>query len=222
MSEPIPVVDHRDGWLLVDKPAGVDMHDDDGKPGLVTRVRRERELAELLPVHRLDKLTSGLVLLATDAASCELLAAQFRERTVDKHYLALSADKPKKKQGRIVGDMARARRGDWKLLRSRENPAITRFVSHSAGAGRRLFLLRPLTGRTHQLRVALKSLGSPVLGDARYGGEPADRGYLHAWSLGFDWLGERLGYRRLPADGDHWPALDDELLADLQQRLSSD
>lgn len=221
MSTPISVVDRRDGWLLVDKPAGVDMHDDEGTPGLVTQVRKQEQLAELMPVHRLDKLTSGLVLLATDAASCELLAAQFRERTVDKLYLALSAHKPKKKQGKIVGDMAKARRGDWKLLRSSDNPAITRFVSSSAGPGLRLFLLKPFTGRTHQLRVVLKSLGSPVLGDARYGGEAADRGYLHAWSLGFNWQGERLSYRRLPVFGERWPAVDELRLDELQQRLPS-
>jgi tRNA pseudouridine32 synthase/23S rRNA pseudouridine746 synthase len=214
----IPVIAQSDGWLLIDKPAGLDMHSKDGEQGLVSRVSAEQD-QPLFPVHRLDKLTSGLVLLATSAESCELLAAQFRARSVDKLYLALATDKPKKKQGAIIGDMARARRGDWKLLRSRENPAITRFVSHSILPGLRLFLLKPQTGRTHQLRVALKSLGSPVLGDVRYSGGEADRGYLHACSLSFDWQGERRCFRQLPTAGERWPQLDNVLLDDLQQRL---
>jgi len=61
--------------------------------------------------------------------------------------------------------MLKARRGAWKLARSKESPALTEFVSTSLGQGLRLFLLRPYTGKTHQLRVAMKSLGAPIIGD---------------------------------------------------------
>ena len=118
---------------------------------------------------------------------------------VKKQYLAISDHKPKKKQGLIQGDMAKGRRGAWLLTRSQENPAITRFTSLSLGEGRRLFFLSPLTGKTHQLRVAMKSLGAPILRDALYGGSPADRVYLHAWRLSLVYGGEPWRFELAPA-----------------------
>jgi len=79
-----------------------------------------------------------------------------------------------------------ARNGSWKLLRSVENPAVTQFFSFGLTPGLRLYLLKPHTGKTHQLRVALKSLGVPLLGDTRYGADKSDRAYLHAWQLAFE------------------------------------
>lgn len=73
----------------------------------------------------------------------------------------------------------------FKLLRTKENPAITQFFSTSVGDGLRLYLLKPLSGKTHQLRVALASLGVPILGDALYGSDVSDRCYLHAYCLHF-------------------------------------
>ncbi|MCD8531217.1 MAG: hypothetical protein LRY66_07610 [Saccharospirillaceae bacterium] len=82
--------------------------------------------------------------------------------------------------------MTKGRNGSWMLQRSSSNPAITRFISHfDERRQTRLFLLKPLTGRTHQLRVALKSLGAAIDGDSRYAGDPADRTYLHAFMLCF-------------------------------------
>jgi tRNA pseudouridine32 synthase/23S rRNA pseudouridine746 synthase len=118
--------------------------------------------------------------------------------------------------------MAPARRGAWKLLRSTDDPAITRFDSCSlkgfapdataggpGGApvrdGLRLFLLKPETGRTHQLRVALKSLGAPVLGDALYGAAAdavgEDRMCLHAAALRLRLDGEAIQAVAPPEEG---------------------
>jgi len=148
---------------------------------------------------------------------------------VHKYYVALSAKRPKKKMGTVSGEMTRARRGAWRLVKrpstdesdeARDDNegddstrvtrngspqvATTKFVSRGllkpksaerdSRGGRdetkknaralRFFALRPLTGRTHQLRVALKSLGAPILGDALYAGKEEarkeDRAYLHA------------------------------------------
>lgn len=119
-----------------------------------------------------------------------LLLLCYRERRVAKYYVALSARKPQRKQGSVTGDMARGRSSSWKLLRSSSDPAVTRFQSYSLAAvqpGLRLYLLKPETGRTHQLRVAMKSLGAAILGDALYGSAPAaaeqERMYLHAAAL---------------------------------------
>lgn len=100
--------------------------------------------------------------------------------------------------------MAKSRRSQYKLLRSTDNPAVTQFFSWSVAEGLRLYLLKPHSGKTHQLRVALSSLGVPILGDTLYGGSAvdADRGYLHAYALEFEWRGQTLRYLSLPSQGD--------------------
>ncbi|WP_051298353.1 TIGR01621 family pseudouridine synthase [Marinobacterium litorale] len=198
---------HTD-FIVIDKFPDISVHRDQAECGLVTRI--EADLGrKLWLVHRLDKMTSGLLLLATSKAACEALARQFREHRIEKYYLALCDRKPNKKQGRVIGDMARSRRSGWRLLKSRENPAITEFYSRSAGPGLRLVLCRPATGQTHQIRVALKSLGAPIIGDPLYheSVQPApDRGYLHAWQLCFTMGDEAFRFIAPPLNGALWSA----------------
>lgn len=181
-------------FLVIDKQPGIGMHDEGGEPGLlnpglVNRVKADTGLT-LYPVHRLDKMTSGLVLLARTTEANRTLSMAFAAREVSKQYLALSDRKPKKKQGWVKGDMQKGRGGSWMLTRSLDNPAISWFDSVSVREGLRLYRIKPQTGKTHQIRVALKSIGAPILGDERYGGTRADRGYLHAWRLRFTLAGE--------------------------------
>lgn len=198
------VIAREDAFVVIDKAAGISVHRDSREQGLLPMVAAELGLERLYLVHRLDSLTSGLLLLATSAGSCAVLAAQFAERSVEKFYIALTDRRPARKQGTVQGDMVRSRNGSWRLSRDTVNPAITRFTSCGVGEGLRLVLLKPETGRTHQLRVALKSLGAPIVGDRRYGGSAADRGYLHAMALRFDWAGERRGYVVMPGSGQHF------------------
>lgn len=199
------VVDITDDYFVLNKHPGVSMHKDDTEAGLVMRVAHWAGAEQLFPVHRLDKMTSGLVLLARTAEAASVLSTQFQSRTVEKYYLALSDMKPRKKQGLIKGDMEKARRGSWKLCKTQYNPALTQFFSHSVAPGLRLFLLKPHTGKTHQLRVALKSIGAPIIGDQRYhsaAAAPQARGYLHAYQIAFDWRGQRKKYRSVPTSGE--------------------
>ncbi|GGK69531.1 TIGR01621 family pseudouridine synthase [Amphritea balenae] len=192
-------------YLVIDKAPGISVHRDQAETGLVTRVARDQGVEQLFLVHRLDKMTSGLMLLAKSSAVAAQLAELFRERRIEKYYIALSDNKPSKKQGLIKGDMMKARRGSWKLNKTAENPALTRFFSCAPVPGIRLFLVKPLTGKTHQIRVALKSIGAAIIGDERYHAtteELADRGYLHAWCLAFDWRGERKEYCCEPVSGE--------------------
>lgn len=195
------IVDETDQLVVISKAPGIAFQNHQQVQG-VYRLLSSDLNRRLFPVHRLDKLTSGLLVFAKSPQVCALLAEQFRARSVTKFYLALVADKPKKKQGRIQGDMEKARGGAWKLTRDRQNPAITLFKSYSAKPGLRLLLLKPLTGKTHQLRVAMKSLGSPIIGDTLYGGRPADRAYLHSYCLGFELAGETYRYLDLPQQGE--------------------
>lgn len=193
--------EHPD-FLVAIKPAGLSFHQEDGEAGFVEVLRQALDDMPLWPVHRLDKLTSGLLLFAKSAEAARYFGEAFAEHRINKYYLALSDKKPSKKQGWIKGAMEKGRGGSWRLCREGELKATTQFFSYGdIQTGKRLFVLRPLSGRTHQLRVALKSLGSPILGDERYGGTPADRGYLHAWALDFDYQGEQQQILLAPETG---------------------
>ncbi|MGO1297802.1 MAG: TIGR01621 family pseudouridine synthase [Vibrio sp.] len=183
------LLEHSD-FVVINKHPGISVHKDDGETMLLQEVAKVTNDAQLFLVHRLDKMTSGVLLLARHATAARLLSQQFAQRAVNKWYLAIGAKKPKKKQGTIIGDMTRSRRSAWKLETTRENPAVTQFLSVAAQPGQRLFLCKPYTGKTHQIRVALKSVGSAILGDPIYHqAAAADRGYLHAFVLQFTYDG---------------------------------
>ncbi|WP_261844733.1 TIGR01621 family pseudouridine synthase [Aliamphritea ceti] len=205
----IQLIADTEDFLLINKPAGISVHKDDQDAGLVMLLQTGLKLPELYLVHRLDRMTSGLLLLAKRKTVAAELGRQFEQRRMTKFYMALSQTKPKKKQGLICGDMLKARRGSWKLAPSQDNPALTQFFSHGLGGGLRVFLLRPVTGKTHQLRVALKSIGAPILGDSRYSGVAAERGYLHAWYLGFELSGQIYRFSCVPQETEwrqaEWP-----------------
>lgn len=198
------ILRHQD-FIVIDKPAGISVHRDGEAAGLTALLAAQTGRERLWLVHRLDKGTSGVLLLACNPNAAAELCAVFAERRTEKTYWALSDRKPSKKQGRIKGGMEKARRGAWKLTRSGEHPAVTDFTSRSLAPGLRLFELHPQTGRTHQLRVAMKSLGSPILGDTLYGGSPAGRLFLHASSLVFPYQGQT--YRAEAPPDAAWTAL---------------
>lgn len=197
------LAEHRD-FLVINKVCSCNFHSQGDEPGLLAQVRASTGLP-LWPVHRLDKMTSGLLLLARSEQAAADFGHLFAGRALEKYYLAIGRGKPKKKQGLIAGDMLRSRRRAWKLSGTRDNPAITQFFSAALAPGLRAFLLRPHTGKTHQLRVALNSLGSPVAGDDIYDAAHAaqyDRGYLHAWCLRFLWRGEPCQFLAEPEAGE--------------------
>lgn len=195
-----PVFEHTD-FFVFEKPPGASFHSEDSA-GFFAILAEQNPVETLFPVHRLDKITSGLMLVARNKPAAQQLGKMFESHAIKKTYIAIADHKPSKKQGTVSGDMQRTRDGNWKLLHSRNNPAITRFTSHSLAPNLRLFVLSPQTGRTHQLRVMMKSLGSPILGDTRYGGTVADRGYLHASRLQFEWHGQHIDINLMPASGE--------------------
>lgn len=199
------VIAHTADFIVIYKKPGVSFHSESGSAGLFETVRQQEGLSTLYPVHRLDKITSGLLVMAKTAEANLALVEQFRLRHIEKYYFAISNKKPNKKQGSIKGDMAPARCGAWKLLNSQTNPALTQFFSKSVGEKRRLFIVKPHTGKTHQIRVALKSLGAPIMGDGLYNhGEGADRAYLHAYSIAFTLAGNEYRYSELPREGEYF------------------
>jgi tRNA pseudouridine32 synthase/23S rRNA pseudouridine746 synthase len=206
------IADETD-FLVINKSAKVHFHSQDGSAGVMAQLEQDLE-RKLYSVHRLDTMTSGLLLFAKSSTAAATFTAMFSTHQVQKYYLALAKGKPKKKQGSIIGDMTKSRRSMYKLLRSTENPAITQFFSQSITDGLRLYLLKPLSGKTHQLRVALASIGVPILGDALYGGAAADRGYLHAYMLQFEFNGRAYEYCCQPLSGECF--VDDRVKNQLQ------
>lgn len=200
----IQIIDEQPSFIVVHKPHGIGFHQEDNQPGLFQKVKTQFNLTDLYPVHRLDKITSGIVIFAKTAEAATEFGKLFENKQVEKYYLALAKGKPSKKQGLIKGDMGKARRGAWKLLRSQENPAVTQLLSYGTSCGVRVFLLKPHTGKTHQIRVALKSLGTPLLGDSLYGGETdsIDRAYLHAFGVRFTLFEKSYAYCASPTAGD--------------------
>jgi tRNA pseudouridine32 synthase / 23S rRNA pseudouridine746 synthase len=206
MNDVYELIENNQDFLVIYKKPNTSFHSEGGARGLFETVKQTQGLAELYPVHRLDKVTSGLLVMAKTAAANQALVEQFKNREVQKFYLAISAKKPKKKQGLIKGDMESARRGAWKLLATHTNPAITQFFSTALGEGKRLFIVKPHSGKTHQIRVALKSIGAPILGDALYADAAScvavDRVYLHAFSVAFKLNGTAYRFTELPREGD--------------------
>lgn len=216
----LPILLETPHVIIVHKPPGIQFHNNEQSLGVCNLLRRQllaqngmQENFRLYPVHRLDAMTSGCLMFAKHRDAARELASSFRSTDgVAKYYVALSRRKPSRKSGSIIGDMERSRRGAWKLMRTRTNPAITRFVSttmsdeyHENQTPTRVFLLKPVTGKTHQIRVALKSLGSPVAGDVRYAdagqAKLEERGYLHCAALRTRLYGEVIQVKCAPDNG---------------------
>lgn len=161
------------------------MQNESHQSGILPSLCQQLKVEQLWLVHRLDKVTSGILILAKNPQAAAIFGQLFEQRKIEKYYLAVSAKKPKKKQGAVKGGMKKVRDGKWMLDSSDTAVAISQFFSFSISQGLRLFLVKPLTGKTHQIRVALKSIGSPILGDELYKGISADRTYLHAYCIRF-------------------------------------
>jgi 23S rRNA pseudouridine1911/1915/1917 synthase len=183
--------------LVVDKPAGLVVHP---APGHATGTLVQGLLA-LEPeggeeperpgiVHRLDRDTSGLLVVARSDAAHRRLQELVRERAVEREYLALVVGRPRSRAGRIEAPIGRDRRDPTRQSLDTETPrqAITHFEVQELLASHALLRVRLETGRTHQIRVHLEAIGLPVAGDPVYGrpGELGlERQFLHAARLAF-------------------------------------
>ncbi|MDR0563209.1 MAG: RluA family pseudouridine synthase [Spirochaetaceae bacterium] len=136
-------------------------------------------------VHRLDKDTSGVIIAAYDDEALRFLAEQFKQRQVRKTYIAIVKGTPPESAGRIETLIARDPRDRKRFTVSADNGkiALTLYRVLRAWEDRALILLRPKTGRTHQLRVHLRHLGHPILGDPIYGASEGLSLMLHAKNL---------------------------------------
>ncbi len=179
-----------DDCVVINKPAGVLTHSKGAFNPEATVSTFIRQFTTGMQdnrggiVHRLDRVTSGVLICAKHEAALQSLQKQFSDRKTKKVYNAIIAGtldpaqatidmpierNPKKPQTFRVGPNGKAAQTNYKVLQTGKQYSLVE--------------LRPITGRTHQLRVHLAQLGHPIVGDVLYGGEPADRTYLHALSL---------------------------------------
>jgi 23S rRNA pseudouridine955/2504/2580 synthase len=172
---------HRDpAVIVIDKPAGLATQGGPGVTqhldGMLEALRFEAAERPRL-VHRLDRDTSGVLVLARTAAAAAALAEAFREKDTDKIYWAVVVGVPSPRAGRIDKALAKKRgHGGERVAAAEEDGqrAITDYRTLDAAARRAAWLeLSPVTGRTHQLRVHCVALGTPILGDGKYGGAAA-------------------------------------------------
>jgi tRNA pseudouridine32 synthase/23S rRNA pseudouridine746 synthase len=193
--------DHPD-FVVVNKPSNISVQNEFHQSGLLPILCQQLKVEKLWLVHRLDKVTSGILILAKHSQAAAVFGQLFEQKQIEKYYLAISAKKPKKKQGTVKGGMKKVRDSKWMLESSDTAVAISQFFSFSIYPGIRLFLVKPLTGKTHQIRVALKSIGSPILGDELYKGTSSDRTYLHAYCIRFNYQEQPICIMCPPNKGD--------------------
>lgn len=172
------VVYEDENVLVVNKPAGL-LSEFKGE------YCPEATLAQYgLIVHRLDRDTSGVIILAKNEATQQMLRRQFQERTTHKTYYAVVSGRPRLDAARIDVPIVRnMKRPTTFLVDANGKPSETFYRVLKTDGEHSLVELKPTTGRTHQLRVHMKYLGHPIVGDVVYEGEPADRLYLHAGRL---------------------------------------
>ena len=212
---PLTIIYQDNDIIVVDKPAGLTVHPAPGHPSgtlvnaLLAMCPDLQGIAGTLRpgiVHRLDKDTSGLLVVAKNDRAMRALQQQLAERRVHKTYLALVHGVPSPREGQIEAPIGRSPKNRKKMaVVENGRVATTRYKVREELRGYALLEVEPVTGRTHQIRVHLSAIGHPIVGDSVYG-RPSpvlDRQFLHAWRLSF---GMPLGGRQvefespLPAD----------------------
>lgn len=222
LAEPIPlaVIYEDEDILVIDKPAGLTVHPAPGHPShtLVNailahcpRLTIGNELMRPGIVHRLDKDTSGLIVIAKNDFAREYLATQFKSRTVTKRYLVLVQGRLSPEQGTVEAPIGRDPHSRKRMaIVEAGKEAVTQYQVRKYLDNYTLVEVSPVTGRTHQIRIHLSAIGCPVVGDPTYGIKSAhlNRQFVHAHRLGF----------RLPSTK-QYQEFSSPLPADLEQAL---
>jgi 23S rRNA pseudouridine1911/1915/1917 synthase len=218
---PLDILFEDEHLLAINKPAGMVVHPAPGHfsgtfvQALLFHCNLQRDAGDLRPgiVHRLDKETTGVLLAAKTMQAHEKLVSLFSSRKIQKHYLALCLGKPANVM--IDAPIARhpTRRKEMAVCLDKGKEAITRLKLLEFKNSLSLIEVELVTGRTHQIRVHMKHIGSPVIGDPIYGSSSTNKKYgvarqfLHAQKLQFThpFTGKTIALKApLPADFSHF------------------
>jgi 23S rRNA pseudouridine1911/1915/1917 synthase len=195
---PFQVVYEDPYLLVVNKPAGLVVHPAPGHwkgtlvHGLLFRYPGLGPFNNVTRpgiVHRLDATTSGLMLVAREQRTMDLLQKEFRERSMEKRYLALAHGAFTKGEGVLEGPIGRHPLNRLKMaVIENGRPSVTEYRVLWCRSGFSLLVCKLVTGRTHQIRVHMAAAGHPLVGDALYGAKALpnfNRVFLHSWRLAF-------------------------------------
>ncbi|MGB5611401.1 MAG: 23S rRNA pseudouridine(955/2504/2580) synthase RluC [Sedimenticolaceae bacterium] len=195
--------------IILNKPAGIAVHGGSGlSHGVIEILRASRPDAPYLELaHRLDRETSGCLMLAKRRSALRRLQELQRDGQIEKRYLALLAGRSRKGAWRVDAPLKKnTLMSGERIVRvdPEGKPAVTHFKVVQRFTDALLVDVRLETGRTHQIRVHAQSIGTPILGDPKYGDVDANRSlrdlglrqlFLHAASLRFDWPGKPGGFQ---------------------------
>jgi 23S rRNA pseudouridine1911/1915/1917 synthase len=192
---PLRIAYEDEHVLVVDKPAGIVVHPSPGHAtgtmvqGLLGRTAGGEDEDRPGIVHRLDRDTSGLLVVARTEEAYTRLQEQVRNRELERRYKALVRGRPRSRRGRIEAPIGRDRHDPTRQSLDTDTPreAVTHFEVERLLPKHALLDVRLETGRTHQIRVHLAAIELPVVGDPIYGiaDEQLKRQFLHAWRLAF-------------------------------------
>lgn len=190
---PLSIIYEDPDLIIIDKPAGLLVHPvryhQSGTlaNALAYHWQVTGKVASFHPVHRLDKLTSGLLLVAKSSWAHQQLSLQIKEEEFHRLYLAITKGIPPATSGEISFPIKRGQNGIKRIIEAGGQPAITRYRVIRQSKDSSLLAIRLITGRTHQIRVHLSHLGAALWGDPLYGAsdEHLLRPALHAASLRF-------------------------------------
>ncbi len=215
----IKIIYENENFIVINKPAGIITHpafENDKRESVSTRLLKKypeiKNVGEnpLRPgiIHRLDKDTSGILVIAKNQKTFTELKNQFKNREIKKEYLALIQGILKEKNGIIDTPIARSKREPFRFRKSTKNNETSRDAKteyelvktyKSQDVDYSLLKVYPLTGRTHQIRVHLASIGHPIIGDKKYGFKKTpnldlNRPFLHSNSIEFSLNSKRYKF----------------------------
>lgn len=207
---------HNDLFIALNKPSGIaSQPDKTGDESLLDQAEK-RCHRSLHPVNRLDRPVSGIALFAKTKAVMTMLTEQFRDRSVEKVYLAVVQSEPPEESGTLVHYLQKNQVKNITTAHLEEQPGSERAeLSYKLiGKSDRYFLLEinPVTGKHHQIRAQLSAIGCPIKGDVKYGARRGNQDrsiHLHSWKLNFEHplSGERLSLEAPLPEDVVWKAL---------------
>ncbi|MFA5792904.1 MAG: RluA family pseudouridine synthase [Candidatus Gracilibacteria bacterium] len=221
---PMEIIFEDKEIVVINKPAGITVHPDSTGHASGTIVNamlshlKFKEDDSLRPgiVHRLDKDTSGVLLIAKNDASLQKFSKLFHDRQVKKTYIALVKGHPKTETGKIEGGIKRdSKRRKQMAINSQGKNAITTFEIIKKYTAYTLLKVNILTGRTHQIRLHMASIGLPIVGDTVYGDKATNEHFKHHHNLTRQFLHAKM----LEIDGKTFTAKEPEDLAEVLKDL---
>lgn len=190
---PLEIIHEEEDFIVINKDPGIVVHPDESGHAagtllnaLVSHTKLSEGSSQERPgiVHRLDKDTSGVMIVAKNNAIHEKLAKAFHDREVDKYYLALVIGRMKTNTGRIEAPLRRSTKNRTQMaIHSQGKPAVTLFEVMEVFENCSLLKIKIETGRTHQIRVHMASIGHPIIGDSVYGDQKFNAEFQNKYGL---------------------------------------